>query len=163
MTSIHETNISSCLPKIHAFLGLHSQTHNFSVKNTADNIGKIVYQKYRTSRFRLQHSSATWTQTIVIYRGNSVVLPLKFAHYNYLFVINSTEFNAVLEIRIFLNRPNSMKIPKSCFKLNHFNTNLGKIYRPNQDLNRPSSILTGLGQFLPPNFAHCNGSVPWAD
>ena len=55
---------------------------------------------------------------------------------------------SVLEIWIFLNWPNSMNIPKSCFKLDHFNSNLGKIYRPIQDLNWPSSILTGLGQFL---------------
>ena len=59
--------------------------------------------------------------------------------------------HSVLEIRIFLNWLNSTKIPKSCLKLDHFNTNLGKIYRPNQDLNWPSSSVTGLSRFFPLN------------
>ena len=55
----------------------------------------------------------------------------------------------MLKIRIFLNRPNSMKISKSCFKLDHFSTNLGKIFRPNEDLNWPNSILTAWAGFYP--------------
>ena len=44
---------------------------NFGAKNMGDNIGKIVYQNYPTTRFRLQHGSATWTWNIVMYRGSS--------------------------------------------------------------------------------------------
>ena len=70
-------------------------------------------------------------------------------------IIRNLDIHAVLEIRICVNQPNSMKIPKSCFKLDHFSTNFGKTYKRNQDLNWPNSILIGLGRFLPPNFAHC--------
>ena len=33
--------------------------------------------------------------------------------------------------------------------------NLGKIYRPNQSLDWPNSVLTGLSYFSPLKFAHC--------
>ena len=37
-------------------------------------MGKIVYQKYCKTGFRLQHGGATWTPTIAIYWGSSVHL-----------------------------------------------------------------------------------------
>ena len=40
-----------------------------SAKTMGDNIGKIMYQNYPTTRFCLQHSGATWTRTVLTYQG----------------------------------------------------------------------------------------------
>ena len=101
-----------------------------------------------TKNIMLQPTSGQRHTSILVLSGNLNFFLNITSHGNITFI-------PVLEIRIFLNRPNSMKIPKFKFKFDHFNTNLGKIYRPNQDLNWPSSIFTGWGWLLPPNFAHC--------
>ena len=52
--------------------------HNFGTINTGENIGKVVYWKYCTSWFQLQHCSTTWTPNTAIYRGSSVFNGLIF-------------------------------------------------------------------------------------
>ena len=44
---------------------------------------------------------------------------------------------------------NSLAVSENRNFLNHFLTNLSKIYRPNQTFYVPDSILAGLGQFYP--------------